>query len=653
MGSDNRVSDVAAELFEFYSRPENQSGWNREHFSRGELAEGSPELSEDANALTQLLANRTEGYPGAYADVRDLVPGDGRRISLPDLQALAAPTVDPNVQRAIALGIQQNRPAVTVESYAEEVVERIGQLLGELGDLEPNARSQAVSAFAWQLPASSQDLPSHPVRLRDGGSLKLYADVREHLLALDSLGEAERRVLEVLPGIEEMRQSGLHADFNAVLQGRMRIANSEDYARWLEAHRSAGGRPTHFAGDFPARVSSHRFLVVNESVSGVATGANSPVNFLLAPGVELRFENDDPGTHQVFSLDEPSSVRSAAPSIPVYGDSLAHLQFAIEHASAHGFTRAELLSVQGALRAYAADVTDTEFQRWLSTEHPELVSLIEGADLDSFAGPTQASDHRLEVQAPTENAAALYREALYDGRHLEFDLGDALVSADEVLERYLESSGQPGDSARVQAALSADPEFQELWDWFESFPGGNPIRFAVKEDLRSHEFTPVFVNMGGSSFMPTPGLEDIAIYGQFYSNHGLVALNSSHPEVLGNPIEAVDTLVHELIHAALHVQRWARENGARIPDLPFADGIHDRWNDPWVTSASEPSAGDQRLFELHYGASPSTGDFIDLPRGAQEYIEGISLRVMEASGVGAPTSTSANLRRLAASDAER
>ncbi|MEM6532093.1 MAG: hypothetical protein AAF654_05685 [Myxococcota bacterium] len=300
---------------------------------------------------------------------------------------------------------------------------------------------------------------------------------------------------------------------------------------------------------------------------------------------------------------------------------LEGVQRNVTRAAEYGFTDAELSNVRAAFLEARADGFEPELRTWLESEHSTLVPLLDDPDaVDTFQGPRQGDDLRVQPTGPlSEDAGELLRAGI-DLAGFESEYAPVQSS-----EEFLAALGAPSeDHRRAIEALQSDEAFAELWNWFEEFPGGNPI---------------VMTNV--------PGLDrgdGTEVFGLYVWDEMAVAINSTHPDHIENPMELVDTVVHELIHAALDVAEHAEAQGLTVPDLPLPDGVYDWFRDPWLATDQRPDyfsevATESRAFvDASYRQGLSNpGEYLDINPGAEAYIRGIIGRLIDKTGIGSPT----------------
>ena len=194
------------------------------------------------------------------------------------------------------------------------------------------------------------------------------------------------------------------------------------------------------------------------------------------------------------------------------------------------------------------------------------------------------------------------------------------------------------DHATVIATLFTHPRFVPLADFLRNCPAGT-IDFQVRRSTQV---------IGGRT---------VDLFGGFTTTGlgaGVMEVNPVHPAHAANPIEVVDTIVHEFIHAAIGL-RSVCESSANT--YPLAATVHDVFSDPELApyiavvgtglNATERSvvaaqsragvttqSGGNLLeyFDRNYGPSASRPQthYIDLGRGGLELVTSIMADIRSA-----------------------
>lgn len=197
-------------------------------------------------------------------------------------------------------------------------------------------------------------------------------------------------------------------------------------------------------------------------------------------------------------------------------------------------------------------------------------------------------------------------------------------------------------AAAVIAALRKHPDFERIWGYLRDAEWS--IELKVTPDL--------------SKF----GTKTV-IFGGF--GRSRLELNPTHPEARINPMELVDTLIHESIHAALLVREEAPKTNR---SFPLGRSVMDIGSDPTLKKGGITPAGggmnkrtivlDKALKEYcdkNYGdfsppGNPPRTTYIDINKDAQKVVVGI---IQDLLGYGnlkklgvKPTLTFKNLESL-------
>lgn len=233
-----------------------------------------------------------------------------------------------------------------------------------------------------------------------------------------------------------------------------------------------------------------------------------------------------------------------------------------------------------------------------------------------------------EAGAKNFGAGKLIRERINDAR-VQSMLGPYVPE-----EQFVEQLAQTPEQKKVLTALTRNKEFVGLWNWFSKFPGGNPIRFVVKPGLQ----------MGG-----------VERFGGFYTGELALIVNPAKREHVANPQELVNTIVHELVHAALAVQRAAKQRGLTVSPAPLPEGATDLYHDEtFVERFGEAYSADKADYarrpearaylEREYGDSDSNprDEYLDVNRPTQGLVQRVVADNLLQTGIGKVTITGVN-----------
>ncbi len=184
--------------------------------------------------------------------------------------------------------------------------------------------------------------------------------------------------------------------------------------------------------------------------------------------------------------------------------------------------------------------------------------------------------------------------------------------------------GSTPQQAAAIRALFADATFKAIWDWLAACSA------TPQQDL------------GPLALKVTPGLTigGVERFGGYSPVPPTLEINPTKPEHRDNPAELVDTIVHELIHAADDLQTSCTAAGA--PAAPLAGAV--TTTEPTSRAAVAGIPDEARLAkELGPGASNPCEEFIDINATAQQMIVTILTNNIQVARVGRPTLTFVNV----------
>jgi hypothetical protein len=178
------------------------------------------------------------------------------------------------------------------------------------------------------------------------------------------------------------------------------------------------------------------------------------------------------------------------------------------------------------------------------------------------------------------------------------------------------------DQEAVIDALFNDPDFKKIWDYLRNCQ--KVIVLSIRPGLK------------------IGGVERFGGYGG--GRKGRLIINPTKPEHVDNPMELVDTIVHECIHAVMDLR-----DDCGYTDYPFSREIYDLDQDPNIQgpATNEKKHVDPRdkgYLDDHYGDGASNPDeeYIDINDHAQRLIIRIIRRLMTQTGKGKETLTFEN-----------
>jgi len=200
-------------------------------------------------------------------------------------------------------------------------------------------------------------------------------------------------------------------------------------------------------------------------------------------------------------------------------------------------------------------------------------------------------------------------------------------------ERFRRRLGRTDDQKKVIDALFDNTEFMSYWNWLDACGGRGalgPVKLRVRRTWDN-------------------GVER---FGVFKHDSRTLIVNPWMPEAIANPLELVDSVVHELLHA-IH---WAHVNGKcpdKLPPVkaieytrrekPGRKGKNDDGTKPPDLMDVKGSTNEIDLLERQGpSASDPCGSFIDILETPQSAINEVVSDVGERTGIGGSTRTKAN-----------
>lgn len=262
-------------------------------------------------------------------------------------------------------------------------------------------------------------------------------------------------------------------------------------------------------------------------------------------------------------------------------------------------------------------------------------------DGHGIAGQPNGGKHGKQTSGKAKPSRTLREQLLNQpttDAEIEKNYGTQVVDSKTMLARL----GHTSDQRRVLAEAVKNVEFAELFDWFEKLPDGNPLRYLVKPGYK------------------TQGQER---FGGFSRDDMAIIINPAKAEHTTNPQELVETLVHEMIHAALYIHGKAVEKGLKVPRLPFSKDINDLLWDEEVTKLGGPKkyikratkssykqgSAAERYVRGEYGDSDSSPKtrYNDINSHGQALIMRIVADNLKRTGIGKETLSFVNARARA------
>jgi uncharacterized protein RhaS with RHS repeats len=211
--------------------------------------------------------------------------------------------------------------------------------------------------------------------------------------------------------------------------------------------------------------------------------------------------------------------------------------------------------------------------------------------------------------------ANLYQYGLGRPSVLADPSGQKFEGGEAAENDFFDKLGRTEDQKKAIAALRKDAEFKKLWDYLR--------RCEVNIKLK--------VEPG----LTTRGVERFGGYSQ---KNGF-RINPTKKEHTANPIDLIDTIVHEAIHAS---QDCVLRDKKTV--CPLGKEVLDSSTDPKLKALLDDLRKDNPLItpelkkylEENYGDSASNpkAEFIDINKHAQKFIDNVLGRVKKESKVG-------------------
>jgi outer membrane protein OmpA-like peptidoglycan-associated protein len=190
--------------------------------------------------------------------------------------------------------------------------------------------------------------------------------------------------------------------------------------------------------------------------------------------------------------------------------------------------------------------------------------------------------------------------------------------------------------AQFKAQLGSTPQQALAIDTLFS----NPVYLAIWNWLAGCTATPA-QDLGPLALRVTPGLISggVVRFGGYSPFSRTLEINPTKPEHVDNPAELVDTVFHELIHAAHDLDSACQAAGAAAAPLAGAA------TSTLPSRASVASTPTATVFNILQGpgASDPCGEFIDINAAAQSMVTSAIQANIQATGVGRPTLTFVNM----------
>jgi len=211
--------------------------------------------------------------------------------------------------------------------------------------------------------------------------------------------------------------------------------------------------------------------------------------------------------------------------------------------------------------------------------------------------------------------------------------GWQFVGGDEAEKKFFDGLGATADQKKAIAALRENADFKKLWDYLRK----SEVRIVL-------EARPGLKIRGVERFGGFSGDPDAPL--------GQLILNPTKKEHKDNPIELVDTLVHESIHAAIYVR-----TKDRTTPYPLDEKIKDIQSDPKLAGLESLKKKDAKItgdaqlkdyLDKNYGDGQSDpeNEYIDINIDAQKFVARILDDVLAKAKVGNKGLTHKGLDKL-------
>ncbi len=199
-------------------------------------------------------------------------------------------------------------------------------------------------------------------------------------------------------------------------------------------------------------------------------------------------------------------------------------------------------------------------------------------------------------------------------------LGSVSLTEQDV---FLAALGATDDQRAALEAFRRQPDGRAMLRYLAEYPGGYPL-----------------------SLVSEPGLtiRGVERFGGYDGSARQLIVNPTKQEHVDNPMELLDTVAHELLHAILDLPR---KDG-----YPFRDDVLDSQTDPrlrplhGLLSKRRIRGPLRRYLEDEYGdgISDPEREYIDINAAAQEVVIKIVEDALETTGVGTETQVFENAR---------
>lgn len=257
------------------------------------------------------------------------------------------------------------------------------------------------------------------------------------------------------------------------------------------------------------------------------------------------------------------------------------------------------------------------YGRWvLSHELAHVVQQRNGGGGE----PARAHGDALESEA---HAAA---DAVTAGRAASVRAGgrDSTMVSLLTPTQFRTQLGATPEQAVAIDALFANPTFRGIFDWIGACTAPPP---------RDHGP----INLRVTPHLTIRGVERFGGYSPFSRT---LEINPVKPEHVDNPTELVDTITHEVIHAADDVRGPCTTAGSPPPPMGAAATTTED-----ISRANAIATGNEARLNVALGPSASDpcNEFMDINAAAQSTITTILTENVQAARVGRPTVTFVNM----------
>jgi hypothetical protein len=186
-------------------------------------------------------------------------------------------------------------------------------------------------------------------------------------------------------------------------------------------------------------------------------------------------------------------------------------------------------------------------------------------------------------------------------------------------KKFIDSLKAEPKNKKAITALFEDADFKKIWNYLRNCK--RKIELRIRPGL----------NFGGP--------ERFGMYLGGRKGNAVLFINPTKKECKTNPMELIDTIIHECIHAVLDFREVCGDK-----DYPFSKDITELFEDSNIKGEKEKEKKkidpkDKKYLDEHYGDSASNPkeEYIDINDKAQRLIIKIILKLIKKTGVGKKT----------------